>query len=271
MLRTLILMSVIGGMSANACAEDIPIGFYRFGVPAGFRESRPGAISGDGNRVIGVAYASTPNTPASAFEWTYSAGVSITPVPSTMQLLAWTGLSFDGQVAAGWAYENGGGRYAAVSWPAGGQPEILGHYSGFRDTIPLDVSQDGRVIYGYSSTQFGGTSVGVPVRWTQETGFVSMGSVPGGITRGQAIATNADGSVAVGYASDVSIGSQVAFRWTEAAGYTVYPSMLQLTAISADGRWMGEFSMMATLFGSTRVASNSGLIRAEQSAVCHEV
>jgi hypothetical protein len=45
--------------------------------------------------------------------------------------------------------------------------------------------------------------------------------------------------VAVGYASDVSVGAQVAFRWSETDGYTVYPSLVRFDSISADGQWMG--------------------------------
>lgn len=166
MLRTLVLMAVAGGVVGSAVGQDIPIGFYRFGVPAGFIESRPGAISGDGSRIIGRASSAAGGVAPSSFEWSYGTGLTITPNPDSMYLTAWSGLSHNGQVAAGWAYDNAATRYAATAWPSQGQPAILGHYSGYRDTITHDVSGDGRVIVGRSETVIGLSSIGVPVRWT---------------------------------------------------------------------------------------------------------
>jgi uncharacterized membrane protein len=239
MLRTLVLIVIAGGVAGSAIGQDIPIGFYRFGVPEGYRESRPGAISGDGSRIIGTSQAIGVGAPKWSFEWTHSGGLVLTAAQPAADMTAWTGLSADGVVAAGWGPEPATGGYSARSWSPGGLPTILGRYSGYQDTITHDVSGDGRVIVGRSETVIGLSSIGVPVRWTAETGFVSMGPVPGGATRGRAIATNFDGSVAVGYASDVSVGAQVAFRWSETDGYTVYPSLVRFDSISADGQWMG--------------------------------
>jgi uncharacterized membrane protein len=239
MLRTLVLMAVAGGVVGSAIGQDIPVGFYRFGVPAGFIESRPGAISGDGSRIIGTATPNGAGMPAWSFEWSHAGGLVLTPAQPAAPVIAWSGLSATGEVACGWGYHPQAAGYSGRSWRSGEVPADLGRYSGYRDTITHDVSGDGRVIVGRSETVIGLSSIGVPVRWTAETGFVSMGPVPGGETRGRAIASNFDGSVVVGFGENVPIGSVVPFRWSQDAGYTVYPSLRRLDSISTDGQWMG--------------------------------
>jgi probable HAF family extracellular repeat protein len=54
-------------------------------------------------------------------------------------------------------------------------------------------------------------------RWTQATGMVGLGFLPGGIfDRSAAVGVSADGSVVVGFGN--SANSQEAFRWTETTG-----------------------------------------------------
>ena len=71
------------------------------------------------------------------------------------------------------------------------------------------MNADGTVVVGASGTPSGQSQA---FRWTEETGMVGLGFLPGGTTS-NAIGVNADGKVVVGAAVDAS-GQSQAFRWT---------------------------------------------------------
>jgi probable HAF family extracellular repeat protein len=100
-----------------------------------------------------------------------------------------------------------------LAWAASFQS--LGDLPGgdFR-SIGLGVSADGRVVVGSSNT----TSTSEAFRWTQDSGMVSLGDLPGrtSINR-HASSTSADGSVIVGTARSSSSTGE-AFRWTQDSG-----------------------------------------------------
>ncbi|MFM9995598.1 MAG: PEP-CTERM sorting domain-containing protein [Phycisphaerales bacterium] len=85
------------------------------------------------------------------------------------------------------------------------------HYS-----YPLDISGDGSAVAAAATDTHG---AGQPVRWTQATGVVSLGEIPGvwALTaNGESISVSHDGSVVVG--SSPGPTAREAFRWTQATG-----------------------------------------------------
>ncbi|MEZ6015012.1 MAG: hypothetical protein R3F49_07865 [Planctomycetota bacterium] len=96
-----------------------------------------------------------------------------------------------------------------------------------------DVSSDGQVLVGYSST-------GQAFRWTAAAGRQDLGALPND-PWSVATAVSADGSVVVGYSASVGVGSRRAFLWTAAGGMqdlgglTTPPLSTEALAVSADG------------------------------------
>lgn len=81
-----------------------------------------------------------------------------------------------------------------------------------------DLSDDGTVVVG-TSMSGGDQSTGYirqAFRWTQATGMVGLGFLPGYTTNSRAFAVSGDGAIIVGRSESAS-GVQ-AFRWTQGAG-----------------------------------------------------
>ena len=119
-------------------------------------------------------------------------------------------------------------------------------------SVALDISGDGTVVAG---TSVAGTStidlalIGEATLWTENTGQVLLGDLPGGEVLGGAFGLSEDGSVIVGLSSseasasdgDSIIDTLEAFRWTAETGSVAlgdlpggsYSSVA--SAISADG------------------------------------
>ncbi|MBI1850330.1 MAG: hypothetical protein HYR85_08310 [Planctomycetes bacterium] len=74
-----------------------------------------------------------------------------------------------------------------------------------------DLSGDGSVVVGGTA----GPS-GLAYRWTQPTGYVSLGDLPGGTSNSIATVVTSDGSTVFGQAHSAS--GVTTFRWTEATG-----------------------------------------------------
>lgn len=72
------------------------------------------------------------------------------------------------------------------------------------------ISADGSVVVGRSRNDE------EAFRWTQATGMVGLGTLPGGAFSSFALGVSADGSVVVGTTSGSNFGQ--AFRWTQATG-----------------------------------------------------
>jgi uncharacterized membrane protein len=145
----------------------------------------------------------------------------------------------------------------------------LGHLHGYDWTEARDVSGDGSVVVGWSQSSGSYLYGGEPFRWSSANGIQSLGFLPGDELGGDsaaygvsadgstivgrsgsrafrwtstdgmqrlvgatiAHATNADGSVVVGYANGIG-----AFRWTAAAGVQgLGQPAFGAFAVSADG------------------------------------
>jgi probable HAF family extracellular repeat protein len=150
-------------------------------------------------------------------------------------------LSGDGHTFGGWARD-------PVTWlqiPFGWRV----HDDGTFEEIPIPdlpggnvagsiqgVSWDGNVMVGVSETEEGQEAI----KWTPETGTVSLGELPGGAHLSYANGVSADGTVIAGYSSN-ELGTEATI-WTadgEIRGLGVLPGFAHnsnATAISPDGR-----------------------------------
>jgi probable HAF family extracellular repeat protein len=88
-------------------------------------------------------------------------------------------------------------------------------------SLAFDVSNDGSVVVGYGTTASGQQAF----RWTQSTGMVALGS----FTNSSASKISPDGSTIVGS------GDNKAFRWTQAGGIQIIPSLSGATSSDASG------------------------------------
>ncbi len=88
----------------------------------------------------------------------------------------------------------------------------LGFLPGGDMSLALAVSADGAVVVGQRRSVASG-SLGEAFRWTQTSGMVGLGDLPGGSFNSLALGVSADGSIVVGTGSSAS-GFE-AFRWTQ--------------------------------------------------------
>jgi probable HAF family extracellular repeat protein len=183
-----------------------------------FGYSRPGGISGDGSVVVGVSSGFISGA-SLAFYWTPENGTEVLD-PSLGNSSAY-GVSSDGSVVMG------SGANGLFRWSAGEGSVYIGA------GVASDISADGSVIVGSF-----GSAVAEAFRWTQGTGMVGLGDLPGGAFHSIANGVSADGSVVVGW-SVVSSGNE-AFLWTQDTGMMslgTLPGSLSAegNAVSGDG------------------------------------
>ncbi len=231
MLRTLVLMAVAGGIAGTAAAQALPVGFYRSGVPVGpLEEIVPRGISADGRRVIGTASRSR------TVDWFPGAEPMLVAPASNIRPSEYFHNAISASAVHGRGFEPARNGYSAVRWQFGQAPELLGHLPGYAETAAYASSTSGDVVFGAAETPWFSGTVGEPVRWTQQTGFVGLGPVPGGGQTGRALDCTADGSEAVGWGSNGD--TDVAFRWTLESGYRVYPNFTAFSVVSPTGDWV---------------------------------
>ena len=87
---------------------------------------------------------------------------------------------------------------------------------GYFTSSATDVSADGSVVVGVSSSMVSGSSHYKAFRWTKENGMVGLGELTGGEYFSNATGVSADGSVIVGFRRSTS--GKEAFRWTQETG-----------------------------------------------------
>jgi probable HAF family extracellular repeat protein len=100
----------------------------------------------------------------------------------------------------------------------------------------LAVSADGKVVVG-DSRSVASVSLGEAFRWTQTSGMVGLGDLPGGQFASQAFDVSANGSVVVGRSESGQFNFE-AFRWTQATGMLglgfIQGSLAPINASSAE-------------------------------------
>jgi uncharacterized membrane protein len=149
-------------------------------------------VSADGSVVVGTVVDAINNR-TSVFRWTRQ-GSELRP--SSNEHAA---ISADGSVVVG-TYSGPNG-VEAFRWMADGTFHGLGDLpGGLFSSAAFDVSADGSVIVGVSSTVFDGETVGQAFRWTAQGRMVGLNI---GRPNSRATATSADGGIVVG-TSDVN-------------------------------------------------------------------
>jgi uncharacterized membrane protein len=158
----------------------------------------PDAVSADGSTAGGFTPDSKP------FQWRPSTGIQLLPTPASGNGTGGVkGISSDGIVLAGFA--NAGANSSAIRWTPPGFALLAGTVHG------LDLSTDGTVVVGE-------TAPATAFRWTQATGTVPLGTIPG-FTSSRANAVSGNGQVVVGQVGRAG-NEYEPMRWTASDGMT---------------------------------------------------
>lgn len=195
-------------------------------------------VSADGSRVVGYL---RNHTIGGEYGWRWNAqtGHETLPFPilNAPVQSGVTAISADGTTSVGnREFANGNPRRQACKW-VGSTVTLLGSMYNGLNTYAHNVNDDGSVIVGDGTIQ---GSQRRAFRWTESTGFVNLGVLPGQggsdtSVNSFSLACSDDGDVIVGYS-----GSR-AFRWTQESGMVDIGSLPGTTIteaydVSADGR-----------------------------------
>lgn len=185
-------------------------------------------VSADGSVVVGDADDGTGR----AFRWTQATGMQALPhyqeyAGQTIFHSIARKVNTDGSIVAG--YTSLGEGVSAVRW-VDGTPDYLGDLPGAgRFSDAYAISGDGSTVVGWSNgTSEGGTGFQA-FRWTEATGMVGLGDLPGGagLFRSIAFGVSDDGSVIVGSANFNAEAN--AFLWSQAGGMVDLKGLLEGT------------------------------------------
>lgn len=230
------------------------------------RSSFAQAASGDCSIVVGVSDIAG-GAIQHAFRWAQAGGMVDLGAPGGASRASRAfGVSADGSVVVGDAeFADGasfsGYRNGAYRW-SGGSFQALGSLTAGYPSLAAAVSADGATIVGTASLATSPTTTGQHAfRWTQATGMVSLGTLPG-VTNALAIGVSDNGRVVAGTTSTLGVAlahrgslgfdrGNGAFRWTEATGMRDLRQLLvdagvdmtgitlqSVTRVSPDGQWI---------------------------------
>lgn len=184
-----------GSTAAGSEPQFMGLGY----LPGGSIQSEAYGISGDGSTIVGR---SDSTSGSEAFYWRESTGLV------SLGRGAAIGASYDGSVIVGEAYTDTGDQY--FRWTDATGRVFLGPTAGGYEG---DVSGDGSVVvYSERTSTYPHYEA---VAWTEGTGIVKLGTLPGGDSS-RAEAVSGDGSVVVGISTS-AFGLE-AFHWTQAEG-----------------------------------------------------
>lgn len=142
-------------------------------------------------------------------------GVGFVTLPDRGYLSTAVGANHDGSVVVGTRLDDVSIYSQAVRWT---QSSSISLGRG----LARDVTPDGTVVVGRQDLgELFNSLDSQPFRWTQSSGMVGMGYLPGSTAPvGGATAVSADGEVIVGYSASGNAfpSGNEAFRWTEAGG-----------------------------------------------------
>lgn len=188
------------GYWGEAYRWDSDQGMVGLGLLPGHNQSHAGAISPDGGSVVGYGVAAPNNW--EAFAWSSDTGMfGLGDLPGGGFLSVARGVSRNGSVivgngtieATGWNQDTS----EAFIWTAQSGMIGLGTISpgsGKPSSTAYDVSADGRVIVGYSTSEEGGQAF----RWTPDDGMVGLGVIDPEHYGSSAYAVSNNGLWAVG-------------------------------------------------------------------------
>jgi probable HAF family extracellular repeat protein len=183
-----------------------------------------------------------------AFRWTRATGmVDLGTLPTTgygafVTSIA-NGVNADGSVIVGESsYGNVATLYThAFRWvltpgtTTGTMTDIDGGAQTESDAIA--VNADGSVVVGSADDGNGFIGTTHAFRWTQATGMVNIGRLPGLDTYASANAVSDDGNVIVGTSSHLGaiVLDQTAFRWTQSTGIQNLNTLLTNAGVNLNG------------------------------------
>jgi probable HAF family extracellular repeat protein len=179
-------------------------------LPGGGQSSEATAASADGSIIVGNATSTIGNE---AFRWTQSGGMVGLGGPAGGS--GALNITPDGSTIVGWRW-NGSGTEAMRWTQATGMVGLGELPGGAFYSEASDVSNDGSVVVGRSSSANTGVGYSEAFRWTQAGGMVGLGDLPGGLVLSSAAAVSGDGSIIVG-SSHTADGFQ-AMIWDAAHG-----------------------------------------------------
>jgi len=196
-------------VSAAASAQDSFHGLG--GISSGGFRSAANGVSGTGKMIVGVA---NNGAALEAVRWTPAGMFGLGDLPGGGSFAAANGVSSSGRAIVGQSESANG--FEAFRWTRSGMKGLgdlpgPGSYA----SRALAVSDAGTVVVGLSQRpqdQHGYNAW----RWTQATGMVDIGDLPGGDPHGIANDVSADGSVVVGASS--SFAGSEGFIWKAATG-----------------------------------------------------
>jgi len=222
----LTFMPIVGARGASALSDDghsvtggTGTGVYRWTDTTGLQVLAPPTppplnfiardISGDGSTIVGD----------DGFIWTEAGGSEHISAPGYTELQAF-GSSQDGAVIVGRAASPTVPENTPFVRNATGAVTTLAIPDGQRSAYARAVSADGNVIAGNMDTTItsGNQSSNVTTGflWTQDSGYSSLGDLPGGPVNSEVFAISADGITVVG--SSHATSARMAFRWTSETG-----------------------------------------------------
>lgn len=292
----------VGWASAGGALRWTPdIGATALGdLVGGSGSSSAQGVSADGTIVVGAA--DSPGGVRSsleAFRWTLmnpvtgqGTMVGLGDLPGGDSYSVAAAVSQDGLIVVGGASSAASYSGSVISlgfeafrWSQGTGMEPLGDLpGGGYYSIAHDVSADGSVVVGESTSAASGSFDMEAFRWTQQTGMVGLGDLPGGNFTSFATGVSADGSIIIG-SSAVAIGDggfdvYAPFIWDAVHGMrdlrNVFAelgltlpllAMTNATDISDDGRTITGFgkSVYSTPGGSHRTEAWVGVLSPVQA------
>jgi uncharacterized membrane protein len=236
------------------CAAPAALGqatFQGLGQMAGTTGHIAWGISGDGSTVVGEMVSSA--NISTGFRWTKLGGFQLLPKLGSFDTnhLAFSA-SFDGSVIVGTGVGTQAA-YEAFRWTQAGGTIGLGDIPGgfFRSEADA-VSHDGAIIAGRGNYDIDPnppyTLINVEgMRWTQATGCVGLGDLPGSIVESTMLGISGNGQVLVGYGH--SAAGYEAVRWTQGTGLVSIGDLA--------GGPMAGFASGASIDGSVIVGSGN--------------
>lgn len=178
----------------------------------------PGDVASGGNASsLGgqfiVGYSQSDSGGTHAFRWSQATGmVGLGFLPGGASSEAFV-VSDDGSIVMGRSESSTGTH--AFRWTQAGGMTDLGALASIGPAVMCALSSDGTTGFGGSASGTGGADFQA-VRWTEATGLVGLGDLPGGVVDSIIATTSADGLIAGGQGNS-DLGPE-AILWDEAHG-----------------------------------------------------